>query len=193
MPHSTQNSTGSVQTFDLTIHDGRPETPRSGHPTKSRSGVSSGYGLAVTSASPEAAIDQRTMAPSQQDTQQQQAPRSESGDLRKLRRRSTPGTAEDYAVADMIAQRGKLEELVQHQRRPPGISDGRSQSYNDTSKRRTQYYEEQFQYKENTITQTKEKVQRQTPVIAELKTNVIVSYEIRILVTWMALTWLACR
>ena len=54
-------------------------------------------------------------------------------------------------------------------------NDGRSYSYNDASKRRTQYYEDQFQYKDNAVTQTRERVQRQTPVIAELKTNVIVS------------------
>lgn len=121
---------------------------------------SSAYGVAVTS-SP--AVDERTTLHSQQQQQQ-----SEHGDLKNLRRRSTPGTADDYAIADMIAQRGHLEELVR-------ASDGRSYSYNDASKRRTQYYEAQFQYKENTVTQTRERVQRQTPVIAELKTNVIVS------------------
>lgn len=164
MPHSTQNSTESFETFDLTRQN-RPSTADSDITMKSRSRTSSSaYGVAVTSAP---AVDERTILPSQQ---AQQVQRSESGDLKQLRRRSTPGTAEDYAIADAIAQRGNLEELMQQQRLS---SDGRSYSYNDAPKRRTQLYEEQPQ--RNGAVQTRERVQRQTPVIAELKTNVIVS------------------
>lgn len=164
MPHSTQDSTESFETFDLTTQT-RPGTADSGSTMKSRSRTSSSaYGVAVTSPSP---VDERNNLPSQQ-TQQLQ--RSESGDLKQLRRRSTPGTAEDYAIADSIAQRGNLEELMQRQRLS---NDGRSHSYNDTSKRRSQLYEEQSQ--QNGVVQTRDRVQRQTPVIAELKTNVIVS------------------
>jgi hypothetical protein len=167
MPHSTQDSTESAATFDLTRH-GRPGTSDSDYSMKTRSRTPSGaYGVAVTSSPPG---DERINGPAQQ----QQLQRSESGDLKQLRRRSTPGTADDYAVADAIAQRGNLEELVQQQRLN---SDGRSYSYNDAAKRRTQHYEDQFQYKDNAVTQTRERVQRQTPVIAELKTNVIVSAE----------------
>lgn len=43
------------------------------------------------------------------------------------------------------------------------------------SKQRTQYYEDQLQYKENAHGSTRERVQRDSPVVAELRTNVIVS------------------
>jgi len=46
--------------------------------------------------------------------------------------------------------------------------------YNNASKHRTQYYEDQFRYKDNEVGTIKERVQRESPVIAELKTNVIV-------------------
>ena len=46
--------------------------------------------------------------------------------------------------------------------------------YNNASKHRTQYYEDQFRYKDNEIGTARERVQRESPVIAELKTNVIV-------------------
>lgn len=47
-------------------------------------------------------------------------------------------------------------------------------NYNNSAKQRTQYYEEQFQYKENVNSNVRERVQRESPVIAELRTNVIV-------------------
>lgn len=47
-------------------------------------------------------------------------------------------------------------------------------NYNDSAKQRTQYYEEQLQYKENVNSNVRERVQRESPVIAELRTNVIV-------------------
>ena len=53
--------------------------------------------------------------------------------------------------------------------------DRGSVSLNGDSKRRTQYYEEQFQYKDNVVGSARERVQKDAPVIAELRTNVIVS------------------
>lgn len=53
--------------------------------------------------------------------------------------------------------------------------DRGSVSLNSDSKRRTQYFEEQFQYKDNAVGGARERVQREAPVIAELRTNVIVS------------------
>lgn len=50
-------------------------------------------------------------------------------------------------------------------------------NYNNSSKQRTQYYEEQFQYKDNANSNVRERVQRESPVIAELRTNVIVCGE----------------
>lgn len=45
------------------------------------------------------------------------------------------------------------------------------------SQQRKHYYEEQFQYKENTSGSLKDRVQRESPVIAELRTNVIIKDE----------------
>ncbi|KAF2161369.1 hypothetical protein M409DRAFT_28104 [Zasmidium cellare ATCC 36951] len=50
-------------------------------------------------------------------------------------------------------------------------------NYNNSAKQRTQYYEEQFQYKENVNSNVRERVQRESPVIAELRTNVIIKDE----------------
>lgn len=44
------------------------------------------------------------------------------------------------------------------------------------SRRRTQWYEDQFAYKPNHINQATEKIMKEAPVIAELRTNVIVSH-----------------
>jgi len=43
------------------------------------------------------------------------------------------------------------------------------------SKTRAQYFEEQFQYKDSSTSQARERVRKSAPVIAELRTNVIVS------------------
>lgn len=53
--------------------------------------------------------------------------------------------------------------------------DGDGPGYTEDSKRRTQYYEEQFQYKENRLGSVRERIENDSPVIAELRTNVIVS------------------
>lgn len=42
------------------------------------------------------------------------------------------------------------------------------------SRRRAQYYEEQFAYKEDTTSSARERVIKDAPIVAELKTNVIV-------------------
>lgn len=50
--------------------------------------------------------------------------------------------------------------------------------YNTPSRQRTQYYDEQFQYKDNVNEGTiRERVQRDSPVVAELRTNVIIKDE----------------
>lgn len=58
--------------------------------------------------------------------------------------------------------------------------DRGSVSLNGDSKRRTQYFEEQFQYKDNAVGGARERVQREAPVIAELRTNVIVSADLHV-------------
>ena len=42
------------------------------------------------------------------------------------------------------------------------------------SRRRAQYYEEQFAYKDDAVSSARDRVTRDSPVIAELRTNVIV-------------------
>ena len=52
-----------------------------------------------------------------------------------------------------------------------------SHQYNTAGKHRSQYYEDQFRYKDSEAGSVREKVQRESPVVAELKTNVIVGRE----------------
>ncbi|SMQ48239.1 unnamed protein product [Zymoseptoria tritici ST99CH_3D7] len=56
---------------------------------------------------------------------------------------------------------------------------GRSEEmlYDDRSKRRSQYYEDEFRYKDGAVGSVRERVQTESPVIAELRTNVIVKDE----------------
>ncbi|PIA99377.1 hypothetical protein CB0940_02279 [Cercospora beticola] len=49
--------------------------------------------------------------------------------------------------------------------------------YTSPSRQRTQYYDEQFHHKDNANGSVRERVQRDSPVIAELRTNVIVKDE----------------
>lgn len=44
-------------------------------------------------------------------------------------------------------------------------------------KRRTTSYDEQYQYKNNAYSTARERVHRESPIIAELRTNVIVSID----------------
>lgn len=72
-------------------------------------------------------------------------------------------------VADAYAS--NIDEAVGS--RTAGDRSSMSQ-YNNAGKHRTQYYEDQFRYKDNEVGTVKERVQRESPVIAELRTNVIV-------------------
>ncbi|KAI5208892.1 hypothetical protein E4T42_03444 [Aureobasidium subglaciale] len=47
----------------------------------------------------------------------------------------------------------------------------------EESKKRTNYYEEQFQYKGNGLSSVRERIEKDSPVVAELRTNVIVKDE----------------
>jgi len=55
-------------------------------------------------------------------------------------------------------------------------------------KRRTTSYDEQYQYKDNAYNTARERVHRESPIIAELRTNVIVSIDAPIKVPGAALT-----
>ncbi|KAK5707065.1 hypothetical protein LTR17_021022 [Elasticomyces elasticus] len=50
--------------------------------------------------------------------------------------------------------------------------------YNDASKLRTQHYEDQFRYTDAEVRTVRERVQRESPLIVELKTNVIIKDEV---------------
>jgi hypothetical protein len=52
----------------------------------------------------------------------------------------------------------------------------------DDSKRRTNFYEEQFQYKGNGLGSVRERIEKDSPVVAELRTNVIVRFVACVLV-----------
>ena len=47
-------------------------------------------------------------------------------------------------------------------------------AYTSPSRQRTQYSDEQFHHRDNSDGSVRERVQRDSPVIAELRTNVIV-------------------
>ena len=173
MPHSRQSS---QDTFDLSsetrnkssdhfsdqrtfldlTNDQPAMTPLPNGTTPNSSRPPSGtYGVALTSP------DERGGLPSQRESL-----------TTKLRRKSSPATPDAYA--DYLSKVDHLSSAGI----PPLPADRnsvRSYSYDNSSKRRSQYYEEQFQYKDNAVGGTRERMQRQSPVVAELKTNVIVS------------------
>lgn len=170
MPHSTQQSVDSDRTFDLSKPD-RPSSRSSDRTARnSHSRRSSGlYGVALSS---EAVTEERIAEPAQTFVVQQT--HKERVDINKMRRRSTPGTAEDYA--NVVVKTEDVELLIPGQRAAE-LDNMRNALYNDASKRRAMYYEEHVQVKPKPVKKTKERVQLLSPVIAELKTNVIVSCE----------------
>lgn len=152
MPHSTS---ASIDTFELVVDEPRPtfldDEDERERPMTSKSQSSSAYGVAVTSQTP--TRDERSDLPSQRNS------------VISNRRKSAPG-ANSYA--DIMAQGGPVQEgtII---RRGADKDNRRSLTFSEDSKRRSQHIE-------NGIAgMTREKVQRQSPVIAELKTNVIVS------------------
>ncbi|KAK3725557.1 hypothetical protein LTR37_000527 [Vermiconidia calcicola] len=161
MPHSRKLSQDSSYSFNLGI-DERPITS-DGASTKR---ASSSYGVAITSTPSQ---DERAVLPSQRESRPN-----------AYKHKSAPGPAEDqYSELPGLPNEG-LDNLLSQLKLNSQKSNSdsmRSFSYNEASKRRSQYYEEQFQYKDNAMGQTREKVQRQSPVIAELKTNVIIKDE----------------
>ena len=153
MPHSVSTQP-STETFDLDQPD-RPWTADPEPAMKRHSRTPSGnYGVALPF---EPSKDERKGLPSQQSLQTEQ----ERSEVKRLRRRSAPGTAVDYNAA--VPREGNMVDAM-----PPPVAAGLS---NDISKRRSQYYEEQSPV---AVMPIKQRIQRQAPVIAELRTNVIV-------------------
>ncbi|KAF7194455.1 Macrophage migration inhibitory factor-like [Pseudocercospora fuligena] len=88
----------------------------------------------------------------------------------KRERSSLPG---GDAYASLVGKTDLDEFLQKHL----GDKDSMIAAYNNSSQQRKQYYEEQFQYKDNVQGGVRERVQRESPVIAELRTNVIIKDE----------------
>jgi len=84
-------------------------------------------------------------------------------------KRTSSPIAEAYA--DLVGKGANIAEVMEGRQARDRTSLGQ---YNDASKHRTQYYEDQFRYKDGEVGTIRERVQRESPVIAELKTNVIV-------------------
>lgn len=158
MPHSTRPSCDTSHTFDLTADDyvvSPVDEDDNDHDQRPMTSQSSAYGVAVTSR------DERSELPSQRSS------------VVSSRRKSAPGA---HSYADVMQQQGgPVQEGGAIVRRGGERENRRSFSYNEESKRRSQYYEEQFLAKNGAPLVPREKVLRQSPVVAELKTNVIVS------------------
>lgn len=98
--------------------------------------------------------------------------RSDLPSQRELNARKRASTPITDAYADLIGRgSGNIDDVLGNRR--SGDRSSMSQ-YNSASKHRTQYYEDQFRYKDNEIGSVRDRVSRESPVIAELKTNVIV-------------------
>ena len=164
MPHSTSPSTSPTDTlktfdlFDLGVEDPHPissteEDEEESMTSQSRN--SGAYGVAITSHTP--SRDERQELPSQR------------ASLISNRRKSAPGT---HTYSDVMEQGGPVQDGA-ILRRDAGRENRRSMSYNEESKRRSQAYDPSKIMGPGMP--TPEKVQRHSPVVAELKTNVIVS------------------
>ncbi|KXS95426.1 hypothetical protein AC578_6781 [Pseudocercospora eumusae] len=88
----------------------------------------------------------------------------------KRERSSLPG---GDVYASLVGKTDVDEFLQKHL----GDKDSMIAAYNNSSQQRKQYYEEQFQYKDNVQGGVREMVQRESPVIGELRTNVIIKDE----------------
>lgn len=159
MPHvANDDSLSSFASFTLDVggddHFDRPMS--AGADSQRTKRASSTYGVALTSTPSQ---DERTALPSQQKAND-------------WKRKSAPGS--EYA--ELIASQAfNFDDL--RQRGPGDRSSVHSTSYNDAAKRRSQFLEEQSQYKDSVMSQSREKIVRHSPVVAELKTNVIVSVD----------------
>lgn len=183
MPHVQSASIDSNDTFDLS-RDDRADSARPDYEVRDAKNVdrssrtSSGmYGVALTSEHPN-----NDSAMHLQEPQDEMKP--------QLKRRSMPvGIGHDYAhhadrSADIDALLLPLRDLG---------SNERNYSYNsDVSRRSAQVFDSEFQLKDHAALPAKQRVQKQSPVIAELKTNVIVS-GVYLPLTPLTLTWLARR
>lgn len=77
------------------------------------------------------------------------------------------------AYEDLVGGRDHMNDVSEDA--PGGRRDAaKHKSEYGSNKQKTQYFEEQFQYKDNTVGTARERVHRESPVIAELRTNVIV-------------------
>lgn len=162
MPHSTHSTSDSrASSLHRSVENGsrRSMTSPPGH-SKPTNGTPL-VGTALTSR------DERNTLPSQNSN--------------AWKRTSEPVVPDGFA--ELLRSGGNIDELLASRKagdrgslasRQPGDRSSVLSSNTVVDRRRTQYYEEQFQYKDNVMKQTQDRVQRESPVIAELRTNVIV-------------------
>lgn len=90
-----------------------------------------------------------------------------------------PTPRERKSLPAELGRYTSLSDYLRKQRAPQDTA--MASYYNTPSRQRTQYYDEQFQYKDNVHEGTiRERVQRDSPVVAELRTNVIVCARARV-------------
>ena len=80
-----------------------------------------------------------------------------------------------YSYSDLVS--GSEFEIVTPLRAMGGNRTSLSMNGSLDPKRRTTSYDEQYQYKNNAYSTARERVHRESPIIAELRTNVIVSID----------------
>jgi len=122
-------------------------------------------------------------------------PKSQPGDWHSLLgippdQSNTPSQRSSLRIAhsytDLIGEGDFQNENPQ--RAMGGNRTGLSMNGGLDPKRRTTSYDEQYQYKDNAYNTARERVHRESPIIAELRTNVIVSIDAPIQVPGAALT-----
>lgn len=171
MPHSIRPSVDSDRTFDLDKPDAPPvraaETAMKTHSKK----PSSLYGVAVTSPPPVA--EKRTSVVTSAQLAPPEPPKERAPPVKKIRRRSAPGTSEDYAS---VGQPDDMDSLIPGRRAAEADTLPTSNGVNEpASKWKAMSYEEQVLGRGTAHKKISSRSQRYSPVIAELRTNVIVS------------------
>lgn len=168
MPHSIRPSVDSDRTFDLEKPDPAPiRSAENAMKTHSKK-TSSLYGVAVTSPPPVAekrasVVTSAQLAPPE--------PQKERVPVKKIRRRSAPGTSEDYAAV----QTDEMDSLIPGRRAAEADTLPANGTNEPASKWKAMSYEEQVLGRGTAHKKISSRSQRYSPVIAELRTNVIVS------------------
>ncbi|KAF2197715.1 Tautomerase/MIF [Delitschia confertaspora ATCC 74209] len=91
---------------------------------------------------------------------------------------SSPKSA-TFADRGLTFEENKTTRALSHgapgEKKDSGVQQTRSQNYG--SRQRTQYYEDRFSYKEDWTSSARDRVSKDAPIVAELRTNVIIKDE----------------